>query len=585
VLRSWRTGGLLDLPLFAELRRRRVFRALIGYAIAAFAVLQIIEPVMHGLHWPEAVLSYVVVALALGFPAVVFLAWIFDLRGGHIARTAPVAGGPQGVRLALLVTAIGAAGALPVVLYHFALREDRQKPSPAQTLAAGAPAIAVLPFVNMSSDKENEYFSEGITEELINALANIDGLRVVSRTAVFALKGKNQGIQQIGAELNVQTLLEGSVRREGSALRVTAQLIKVSDGYHLWSKTYDRELKSIFAVEDEIARSIADALQRKLVGLKPPTSSTQAHDLYLRGRYLWNKRSAEGIRKAAGYFEQAIREDPEYALAHAGLADALALRTEYDPGSRVGFLPKARAAALRALELDPALAEAHASLGLIAHLQYEHATALKEFRAALELKPEYAMARKWYGDQLAIAGRLQEARPEYERALQDDPTSLIINTPLAQLRLYDREYEGAGELLRKTLEMDPAFAPARGVLAELYILEGKYTEALAEAEKLAGGACPLELYRAYILAKAGRREEALALARGVERRARDEYVSLAQLGGLWIALGDKDKAFALLQTACEARDPGLLMLKLDPALDGVRSDPRYKQLLQCARLD
>ena len=262
-------GGLLDLPLFAELRRRRVFRALIGYAIAAFAVLQIIEPVMHGLHWPEAVLSYVVVALALGFPLVVFLAWIFDLRGGRIARTAPVAGGPQGVRLALLVTAIGAAGALPVVLYHFALREERQKPPPAQNLAAGAPSIAVLPFVNMSSDKENEYFSEGITEELINALANVDGLRVVSRTAVFALRGKNQGIQQIGAELNVQTLLEGSVRREGSALRVTAQLIKVSDGYHLWSKTYDRELKSIFAVEDEIARSIADALQRKLVGLKP----------------------------------------------------------------------------------------------------------------------------------------------------------------------------------------------------------------------------------------------------------------------------------------------------------------------------
>src|SRR5262249_27284101 len=320
-----------------------------------------------------------------------------------------------------------------------------------------APSIAVLPFVNMSPDKESEYFSEGITEELTNALANIQGLRVASRTAVYAKRGKIDGIQQIGADLRVSTLLEGSVRREGNALRVTAQLISVSDGYHLWSKSYDRELKSVFAVEDEIARNIADALQRKLLPLKQGTSNTVAHDLYLRGRYLWNKRTRESIRQAAGYFQQAIREDPNYALAYAGLADALALQYDYEIPPVASVLPKARQAALRALDLDPGLAEAHASLGLVARYSYDHPGAIKEFRKALELKPDYAMARKWLADQLLVGGQLAEARVEYEQALRDDPMSPIVISAVADARLhYDRDFEGAQDLFRKVLELDPA---------------------------------------------------------------------------------------------------------------------------------
>ena len=568
----------MDLPLFAELKRRRVFRALIGYAIAAFAVLQIIEPVMHGLHWPDAVLSYVVIALAVGFPLVVALAWIFDLRGGRIERTPPTTG-MAGVRLAMALLGIGAAAATPVFLFRFAFHQ------PARQTAAGAPSIAVLPFVNMSSDKENEYFSEGITEELINALANVDGLRVTSRTAVFAMRGSNASVQKIGADLGVETLLEGSVRRDGSALRVTAQLINVRDGYHLWSKTYDRELKSIFAVEDEIARSIADALQRKLVGLKAPTANVEAHDLYLRGRYFWNQRSREGIRKAAGYFEQAIAEDRNYALAWAGLADALALRSDYDavPGPRA--LPKAKEAALRALQLDPGLAEAHASLGLIAHFDFDPPTAMREYRTALQLKPDFAMARKWYADELAITGNFQEARSEYERAQRDDPTSLIVNYSLASAKLYDRDYESAAKLYRKTLDMDPTFAPARGGLVELYALQGKYDDALAEIDKIPQGNCMRKLFRAGVLNQAGRQVEARTLAQEVERGCGQEYVSRAHLGGLWIALGEKDKGFALLRDACAAKDPGMLTLKVEHTFDGVRSDPRFKDLLRCAHLD
>jgi len=576
-------GPLTELALFAELKRRRVFRALIAYGIVAFAVLQVIEPVMHGLHWPEAVLSYVVVALALGFPLVVTLAWIFDVRGGRIERTTPAATDRSRLHPTVLVAAIALLGAIPAVLYYFTFRDDRQKPAP--SAAAAAPSIAVLPFVNMSGDRENEYLSEGITEELISALANIEGLRVASRTAVYALKGKSEGIQQIGADLKVGTLLEGSVRREGSALRVTAQLINVTDGFHLWSKTYDRELKSIFAVEDEIARSIADALQRKLVPVKQATANTQAHDLYLRGRYFWNKRSREGILKAAGYFEQAIREDPGYALAYAGLADALAIRYDYDAVPAPEVLSKAKAAALKALEIDPALAEAHASLGLISHYQYDSKNALRHYRAALDLKPEYAMARKWYGDELVVTGRIGEARAEYERAQRDDPTSLIVNNALAYTRLHDGDYAGAQELFRKTLEMDPAFAPAHGGLALLHAYQGQIAESLEEVDKLPYGPAILDIFRAHILSRAGRKQEALELAKKVEARSRTEYVSPAHLGGIWGELGETDKAFALLRKACGQRDPGLLMLEVEPAYDALRSDPRFKELLRCVHLD
>ena len=381
--------------LFGELKRRRVFRALVGYGIAAFAVLQIVEPITHGLHWPDAMLSYVVVALAAGFPVVVALAWIFDVKAGRIER-APAAR-LRGLPLAAVVIAIGAAAAAPGLLYFFVVR------SPARIVSAPA-SIAVLPFVNMSSDKKSDYFSDGITEELINALAHVKGLRVTSRTAVFALRGKNLGIRELGEELKVGTLLEGSVRRDGNALRITAQLISVSDGYHLWSNTYDRELKGIFAVEDEIARSIAAALQRTLVGVKAPTTDLKAHDLYLKGRYFWNKRTGEGLRRSVVFFEDAIRHDPNYALAYCGLADALALRVEYDNGRPSEVLPKAKEAALRALQLEPGLGEAHAALGNIALFQNDWTASLAENHKALEVNPNYMMAQKWIGNTLMFTG-------------------------------------------------------------------------------------------------------------------------------------------------------------------------------------
>ena len=562
--------------LFGELKRRRVFRALVGYGIAAFAVLQIVEPITHGLHWPDAMLSYVVVALAAGFPVVVALAWIFDVKAGRIER-APAAR-LRGLPLAAVVIAIGAAAAAPGLLYFFVVR------SPARTV--GAPAsIAVLPFVNMSSDKESDYFSDGITEELINALAHVKGLRVTSRTAVFALRGKNLGIRELGEELKVGTLLEGSVRREGNALRITAQLIGVSDGYHLWSNTYDRELKGIFAVEDEIARSIAAALQRTLVGVKAPTTDLKAHDLYLKGRYFWNKRTGEGLRKSVVFFEDAIRHDPNYALAYCGLADALALRVEYDNGRPSEVLPKAKEAAPRALELEPGLGETHAALGNIASFQNDWTTALAENRKALELNPNYATAQKWIGNVLMFTGHLEEARDAFERTLQLDPTLLIASSNVGETYFFERDYAKAIEQLGKTLEMDPEFQQAHIDLARTYSSQGKHTEALAEVDKLHLVAATVrELLRATVLARADRREEALSLVRDLETRAARERLDPVAFAAVWIALGDHDKALALLGRAC-ADHEAMSDVKIAPEMDPVRADPRYHEILRCANLE
>jgi len=290
----------LALPLLIELKRRRVIRALIGYAVAAFAVLQIIEPIMHGLHWPDAVLSWVVVALAAGFPIVVGLAWIFDVTADGIERT-PSWGALRGPRLGLVLVSIGALSAAPGLLYYFVVRSR-----PAETKAAPDASIAVLPFVNLSSDKEQEYFSDGIAEEILNALAQVDGLRVIGRTSSFSMKGKNEDLRAIGLQLNARNLLEGSVRKAGTRVRITAQLIEAAGGSHLWSQQFDRELTDVFAVQEEIAQAVVAALKLKLL---PPqreeqrTVNVEAHDQFLLGRAF----TARGSGDAYGRAVQALR--------------------------------------------------------------------------------------------------------------------------------------------------------------------------------------------------------------------------------------------------------------------------------------
>src|SRR6266446_1855911 len=571
----------MSVPLIAELKRRRVFRALVGYAIVAFAVLQVIEPVMHGLRLPDWTLSFVVVALAIGFPVVLALAWVFDVSAGGIERTLPLRPAGLGrLPLALAVGVVAALAIVPAVAWHFA-REGR---APAATTAPAGPSVAVLPFVNMSAAKNDEYFSDGITEEVINALANVDGLRVVSRTSAFAYKNKNLSVRQIGEELAVATVLEGSVRREGSALRLTAQLINAADGYHLWSKTYDRELKSVFAVEDELAHSIADALRPKLLKQSPlapqTTASSEAHDLYLKGRHFWSKRTAEDLKEAMGLFEKAIALDPTYALAHAGLADCYLLLGEYTSSRPADVLRKARPYAYRALELGGDLAEPHASLGLISIHDYDWATAEREFKRAIELRSGYATAHHWYAILLVGLGRFPEAKAEAERALELDPASAIVNNMLGVIFYESRDYENSLAAFRKTLELNPNFAPARELLACLYASMGRKAEALAELDQVKASTADHLGMRAWILAVAGDSQGARALMRQVANGSPMEKVHPAALGALHAMLGDSDRAFELLDQAFAERDWMLRDVKVGPLWDPLRKDPRFGKLLQ-----
>ena len=583
-------GGLRDWV--GELKRRRVFRALVAYGIAGFAVLQIVEPIMHGAHWPEIALSYVVAGLGAGFPIVIALAWIFDVKGGRIQRTAPVsAGGPRGIPLALLLVAIGVAAAAPGLLYYFVFR-----PSDARLFTRGtgsaerAASIAVLPFVNMSSDKENDYFSDGITEELTSALANIDGLRVASRTAAFAFKGKNLSIKQIGEELNVATVLEGSIRRDRDNVRVVAQLIGAPDGYHLWSKTYDREVKNVFQLEDELARSISEALRPKLVTsaainlVKPSTASTEAHDLYLQGRFLWQRRTPESLTKAAAYFQQAVELDPTYALAYLGLADARGLLIEYGSAPSRDMLPKAKEAVRKALELDGSLAEAHAELGFLSIYEFEWATAERELRRAIELKPDDASAHHRYAVLLSVQGRCKEELAQAEKAQQLDPTSLVISNIVTDSFYCARDYGRAIEQAKKTLELDPSFALARSYVGLLYIGQGRYVEAVQELEKLqATNRYVGDLGYAYGIA--GQREKALRLLSDLDARSRTEYVTPTARALIYLGLGEKEKALSWLEKAVAEGDWRLRNLKNGPRWDPLRSEPRFTRILKQVNLD
>lgn len=576
-----------------------MFRALLGWGVVAFALLQVYEPVMHGLHLPEWTLSFVVVALGLGFPITAALAWVFDLKVSGIERTAPTgtgdpssttSPGSRRFRVALLLLGLGLAAAAPGLVYFFA--RPGAGPAPDRSAAAAPvaanPSIAVLPLVNLSSDKEQEYFSDGLTEELLNLLAKVPGLRVASRTSAFAFKGKNVKMSEIGRELGVGTVLEGSVRKSGDQVRITTQLINASDGYHLWSETYDRKITDVFAVQDEIAAAVVGALKLQLLARPGAharrTGSVEAHDLYLRGLFFWNLRTKESLTRAAEFFRAAIQADPGYALAYVGLADALEVRTSYAWIRSNETRAQAKAAALRALELDPDLGEAHASLGMILANGFEYARALDHYRKAIALRPDYATARQWYSTALANLGRADEARRQIDEALRLDPTSRIINTNAGDVALVARDYPRAKALFKGALDLAPDFEYARSDLAILYALEGKNAEALEEAGKVSPAGenrntLPI------VLALVGRREEAKRLALELEDLSRKQYVPAAILADVWAALGDHDKALAALRLACREKEGSWGRYpKVDPIYDGIRSDPRFGEILDCMSL-
>jgi len=464
------------------------------------------------------------------------------------------------------------------------------------SLSANRQILAVLPFENLTGDPGQEYFSDGITEEMITALGGLDPqhLGVIGRTSVMLYKHNPKALDQVARELGAQYVLEGSVQRDASHLRVTAQLIQAKDQTHLWARTYDREASDILALQQEITQEIADEIELVLGEPRAPntrgqqaaasTRSSEAYDLYLRGRYFWNKRSIEGFQRAAEYFQQAIDKDPNYARAYAGLADTFGLMSTWRMAPQNEFMPKARAAALNALKLDPALAEAHASLALIAeNYDYDWRTAEKEFQRAIQLDPEYPTAHQWYAECLGWQGRFDEAFAESERARQLDPMSLIIARDYGALLFYSRDYDRAISHSRTLLDMDPNFDQARTFLIGSYLEQGKFNLAESEIESGYRSLDPPWIWvaRAQLYGRWGRTAQADQAVAQVEGYASQSRLDLREALLLaYAATGRKEQALAVLEKAYSDHSNILASLKVDPVFDPLRADPRFQDLLR-----
>jgi serine/threonine protein kinase/Flp pilus assembly protein TadD len=457
-------------------------------------------------------------------------------------------------------------------------------------------SIAVLPFVNLSPDKENEYFSDGMTEEVINALSQVPGLRVTSRRSAFAFKGKNLDVRAIGKRLKVQSLLEGSVRKAGDRIRITAQLIDATDGYQLWSQAYDRTLADVFAVQDELARAIVGALTRRVTHesrplVVAPTENLEAYTLFLRGSYAMNQRTVEGLHGAIGFFELATESDRSFARAYASLAACWALLgfDEYGDLSPREAMPKAKAAVGHALDLDPTLGSAHLWLGVIAFLfDWNWAEAEAAFRRALDLEPDDSLNQVWYGMFLAVMGRADEGLAMLRRAQTLDPVSLIVHLGVGRVLTYAGRNEEALAQLRATVEMEPRFGLSYAWLARTLCHMERYQEARVEVErglKLAGPVPALVAAAGYIYGRLGEEKEARQMIETLRSQSQQRYISPMLEANVYLGLGDIDQYLRLVRAAVEHRSGWLAFLRAVYPEHPFRQDPRFISMLETVGLN
>ncbi len=457
--------------------------------------------------------------------------------------------------------------------------------------AAGASeqSVAVLPFTNMSADPENEYFSDGMTEEIINALAHVPDLQVAARTSSFAFKGTNADIKEIGRKLNVATVLEGSVRKAGNTLRIMAQLVKVADGYHLWSERYDREMGDVFAIQDEIAHAIAATLKVKLADthaarLLRSTNNLEAYTLYLKGRYCWNQRTAKQLEAGIGYFEQAITVDGSYALAYAGLADSYSLLGFYRHLSSEEALDKVCEAAAKAIEIDGSLAEAYNSLAYAKFIfAWDWTDAERQFRKALELNPDYPTALHWYAELLLAMGRFEEAGEHMNRGHALDPMSLSIGTGVGWVSYFMGNYQAAIDQYLNVLQIDPGFVILPWFLGPAYVENGMFTPAIAfynERLTHSKGHAGLLSHLGYAQAVATHTEPALEILNELEQRSNREHVPADYLALVHMGLGNVDRALDYFEKAFDERCWNLVFLNVDPVYNGLRGEPRFSKLIE-----
>lgn len=452
-------------------------------------------------------------------------------------------------------------------------------------------SIAVLPFADLSPGRDSDYFSDGLTEEIINALARVDELRVAARTSSFAFKGRDQDVREVGDALGVGTVLEGSVRKAGERLRITARLVDVESGYGLWEESYDREMGDVIRVQDEIARAVVGALRGELVAsdtatlVRSSTTDLEAYNLYLKGRFHWYRRTGDGFRQAIGYFEQAVARDPGYALAYTGLGDVYSLLAAYDYGvlpPREAF-PKAKSALSRALQLDPSSAEAHAALGnVLLNYDWNWGGAERAFRRAMQLNTGYAPAHHWYALDLVVMGRADEARREMRRARELEPLSLVMSTGMARILYFTGDLAGAEAEYRRAIEMDSTFVTARLGMGLTHVVKGAPDAALAEYRaglRFLGAPQPVVLALiAHAHAVAGRPGEARAALVQLEGASSRGYVAPEYRALVHLGLGERDRALELLEEAYENRSGAMAYLGVEPLLDSLHGDPRFEAL-------
>ena len=573
---------------FSELKRRNVYKVAVAYAVVSWLLIQIATQVFPFFEIPNWAVRLVVLLLVIGFPVALIIAWAFEATPEGIKRTevADAAGQRSRGGAWIYIVAIGAALSIGLfVLGRYTAPNER-------SALAELPrkSLAVLPFANLSGNPENAYFAAGIQDEIITRLAKIGELKVVSCLTTQRFKSSPDDLPAIAKQLGVANVLQGSVQRTGDAVRVNVQLVKAETDTHLWADTFDRKLTDVFQIESDIARTIAEKLQAKLTGSEEraisvqPTQSLEAHQLYLQGRYLWNRRTAENLKKALNYFEQAADRDPNYALAYTGIADTCALFSVYGAGAPQEYLPRAKAAAEKAVELDDSLAEAYASLGLVSYCYFQGGESVKEFERAIELNPNYATAHHWYGRlTLVMIGQLEHAMAEVKRAYELDPVSSIIHADLGGVNFLARRYDEAIQQLRGTVEMDPDFFWAHRWLGMALELHGDTQAAITEYRKAVElNDDPAGLaFIAHAEAAIGHQDEARKLLTQLTDAARSRYVQPYAFALTYLGLGDKNRALDWLEKG--VRDRGatyLQFIKTDPFFDPLHADPRFEAVVQ-----
>ena len=563
--------------------------------VAGWALSQGIAQVLPVFDVPNWTIRLIVVLIIVGLPVALVLAWVFEITPEGIKRTEMADRMPAATRRKKHAWVyIVIVGAIVSITLFFLGRYSAISGAPRHGEAAtGIPekSIAVLPFDNLSRDPDNAYFAEGVQDEILTRLAKVADLKVISRTSTQHFKSVPENLPQIAKQLGVTNILEGSVQKVKDQVRVNVQLINALTDAHLWAEIYDRKLTDLFSVESDIAKTIADTLQAKLTGSEStaisnkPTENPEAYELYLKGRFFWNKRTGQDLKTACDYFQQAIAIDPHYATAYAGLAESYILIPLFDAGSPRDFFPKAKAAAERAIELQETSAEAHTALSLLlCFSDVNFAQSEKEFKRAIELNPNYATAHHWFGNALLVAlGRFDEAISENERAVELDPLSLIINADLGSTFMLARQYDQAIAQLQRTLTLDNKFGYTHWNLGEAFYLKGDTAAAIAEYKK----AQTLDddpqivalLGRAY--ADTGQKDEALELVRELEARARQQFVRGYLIALVYIGLGDKTKAIDYLEREYLNHDNiDTAWIRADPMLDPLRGDPRFEALAE-----